>query len=286
MTVREALVEFLREKRLEGRRPATLAWYERQVQLLLRPYLDQPLETLTRSLVSTVLSRSVNPNTLANYDRALRGFCNWLTEVGYLSANPFRGRKRPKEEFKLKQVLTVEELKALYRVVQKESRFRWRNLALLSVFLSTGLRASEVCRLKVNDIDWELATLQVFGKTGHAAVPLTKDTLKALRLYVERERKATIPELFVYANKPLNIHALHRWLNRATRKAGIQRPIGLHLLRHTFATHFLRSGGDPFTLQRILRHRTPAMTSRYLHFLTDDLRDKLQPLDLVSLIRH
>ncbi len=285
MTIRQALEEFLTEKKLEGRRPATLDWYSKNIELLLRPYMDQDVSVLTRALVTQVLNREVSRSTLAIYDRALRGFCNWLFGVGYLQENPFRGRKRPKEEFRLKPVLTLDELRALYRVAGKDPRYRYRNRAILAVAMSTGLRASEICRLTLQDVLWDEHALSVQGKTGPGVVPLTRDTVKALRLYVERERKATVPWLFVHQNRPLTPQSLSRWIHRLAKMAGINRPVGMHLLRHTFATHYLKNGGDPYTLQRILRHKSPAMTTRYLHFLTEDLREKLQPIDLVAMVK-
>ncbi len=285
MTIREALDEFLTERKLEGRRPATLHWYKTTIEYLLRDYLDEPVDRINRQLLTRVLDKNVKPATLANYDRALRGFVNWLVAVEYLPKNPFAGRKRPKVEFEHKPVLTLEELQRLFKAAAKDKRYRYRNQAMLSVILSTGLRAAEVSRLQIQDIYWDERALMVRGKTGEAAVPLTRETLKFLRLYVERERKATVPELFVHHGKPLTPQSISRWVHRLAKMAGIERPVGAHLLRHTFATHYLKNGGDPFTLQRILRHKSPAMTSRYLHFLTDDLREKLQPFDLVSLAK-
>lgn len=285
MTIFEALMEFLQEKRVEGKRPATIRWYQQTVSYLLREHLDQPLETLNRHVVTQALLKNVSQATLGNYDRALRGFCNWLVAVGYLAKNPFQGRKRPRQDFRLRQVLSLDEIAALFAAARKDPRFRFRNQAILALALGTGLRASEICRLTLQDIQWEEAILRVEGKTGFGVVPLTRDTLRYLRLYVDRERRATIPFLFVHRNRPLNANALSRWIHRLARKAGIDRPVGMHLLRHTFATHFLKNGGDPFTLQRILRHKTPAMTSRYLHLLTEDLRERLQTVDIVGLVK-
>lgn len=285
MTIRQALKEFLQEKILENKRPATVAWYESTISYLLRDMLDEEVEHLTRQRVVEVLSRDVAPSTLANYDRALRGFVNWLLAVDYLRANPFRGRKRPKEEWRLKQVLSAEEIKALFKAASRDPRFRYRNLSILALALGSGLRASEICRLQLGDVNWEEMTVTVAGKTGAGVVPLTRETMRYLRLYVERERKTTTPYLFAHRNRPLTPQSLSTWIRRQAKAAGIQRPIGMHLLRHTFATHYLNSGGDPYTLQRILRHKSPAMTSRYLHFITDDLRRRLAPIDLVALAR-
>ncbi|ABU96838.1 hypothetical protein [Thermus phage P23-45] len=285
MTIEQALKEFLKEKRLEGKREKTLRWYESTVRYLLKEHLNKPLDALTRNLVVEVLDKPVAPATLANYDRALRGFVNWLIGVEYLEHNPFKGRKRPKEEFYLKDVLTLDEIKALFKAAMRDPRYRYRNASILALALGSGLRAAEICRLQVADILWDEMAVRVHGKTGHGVVPVTRETLRYLRLYLDRERKATSPYLFVHRNRPLTSEVLSHWIKRQAKVAGINKKVGMHLLRHTFATNYLKSGGDPFTLQRILRHKSPAMTSRYLHFLTADLRERLEPIDLVSLAR-
>lgn len=285
MTIRQALKEFLTEKSLENKRPKTIEWYNNTVSYLLRDYLDQDVQVLTRQLVAQVLDKKVKPATLANYDRALRGFVNWLLAVDYLEKNPFKGRKRPKDEFYLKPVLTQEEIKALFKAASRDPRYRYRNLSILALALGSGLRAAEICRLQLGDVLWDEAALRVVGKNGPGVVPLTRETMRYLRLYVERERKTTTPYLFAHRNRPLTTSSLSSWIRRQAKAAGIDRPIGMHILRHTFATHYLNAGGDPYTLQRILRHKSPAMTTRYLHFLTEDLRRRLNPIDLVALAR-
>lgn len=285
MTIRQALKEFLQEKTLENKRPATIKWYSSTLEYLLRDYMDLEVEAIDRQLVNQVLDKKVKPATLANYDRALRGFVNWLVGVDYLAKNPFKGRKRPKEEFYLKEVLTPEEIKALFKAASRDPRYRYRNMSILALALGSGLRAAEICRLQLGDILWDEYALRVQGKNGPGLVPLTRETVRYLRLYVERERKTTTPYLFAHRNKPLTTHSLSSWIRRQAKAAGIERPVGMHLLRHTFATHYLNAGGDPYTLQRILRHKSPNMTTRYLHFLTEDLRRRLNPIDLVALAR-
>jgi integrase/recombinase XerD len=286
MLIEEALKEFLKEKRLEGKREKTIRWYDSTVRYLLKDYLHEPLEVLTRGVITKVLDKKVSPATLANYDRALRGFVNWLIGVEYLSTNPFKGRKRPKEEFRLKDVLTLDEVKRLFQVAMKDPRYRYRNASILALALGSGLRAAEICRLQVADIMWDDMLLRVHGKTGYGVVPLTRETMRYLRLYLDRERKATSPYLFVHRNRPLTSEVLSHWIKRQAKAAGIEKKVGMHLLRHTFATNYLKNGGDPFTLQRILRHKSPAMTHRYLHFLPSDLLERLEAIDLVSLAKR
>jgi integrase/recombinase XerD len=275
LLVADALEEFLADHRGRGSRPATLDWYAKTVRRLLKTWMDQDTEALTVFVVNRALSREVKPSSLANYDRALRGFCNWLHGVGLLKSNPFTGRKRPRTDWQPKQVLTPAEITAMFRVAGQDGRSRHRFRAILALFLETGLRASELARLRLEDVDWNAGVLRVDGKTGRGTTPVGRRTLKLLRSYVTQERKGLDQHLFLYRRQPLNQAALSHLVNRLARQAGIKRPVGTHLLRHTFATTYLRNGGDAFSLQRLMRHTTPFMTSRYVHFaVSTDLAEK------------
>lgn len=275
MIIREAIKEFLLDHQGRGSKPKTIFWYKSTLSRLLKPYLESPATDLTVFVVNKVLNMPhLRPASLANYDRALRGFCNWLHGVELIEKNPFEKRKRPKESFQLKEVLSLEEIGKLFEVAKLDKRFRYRNQAILAIFLDAGLRASEVARLQLTDVGWEDGTLKVNGKTGYSAVPIGRKTLKLLRTYVTKERKGQSGTLFLYDGKPLNQESLSHLVSRTAKRAGIVRPVGCHLLRHSYATHYLKSGGDPFSLQRTLRHSSPAMTQRYLHFVIADLVEK------------
>ncbi len=290
MFLSEALSEFLIDHKARGSRPATIRWYARSLEFLLRSYLDHEVSSLNVFLVNKLTAanqdRGLSPSSVANYDRALRCFSTWLCGLGLLEKNPFDGKKRPRERWQPKQVLTQEEVSQLFQTVRSDTRFCCRNQAILSLFLGLGLRASEVARLKVLDVDWEAATLRIDGKTGNAILPLDRLTHRALRRYVTHERKSASPFLFVHLDKPLNQESLTRLMSRVGKRAGLTRTLGCHLLRHTFATLYLKNGGDTFTLQRLLRHATPAMTTRYLHYQTDDLRSKLEALSPLRGVRN
>lgn len=282
MKISAGIAEFLLDHKGRGSRPMTIDWYKRTLNLLLSDHMEEPLSVLSPFLVNKVLNRPVKNTTLAIYDRALRAFCNWLKGVELIERNPFEKRKRIKDSFQLRQVLTPEEIQSLLAASKKDKRVRYRNQAMLLLFLGTGIRSSELARIKITDVDWANAQIKIEGKTGFSALPLSKQVYRALRLYVTQERKGTDQHLFLYAGKPLNTYSLTRFMNRLGKRAGIARPIGVHILRHTFATSYLRNGGDGFTLQRILRHSSPVMTQRYLHFVTGDLQEKLEKFSPLS----
>lgn len=275
MLISEAVQEFLNDHHARGSRPKTMHWYRTTLTRLLTPYWGEDVDALTVFKVNKMLRLDdVSPSTVANYDRALRGFCNWLSGVGELKVNPFAGRKRPRESFKVRDVLTQDEIAALFRVASEDKRFRYRHRAMLFLFLECGLRASELARLEITDVDWVQSTVRINGKTGFGVLPLSRRAVQALRLYTSRERRSVGKWLFVYDGKPLNQNSLSHLVSRLGKRAGIERTIGTHLLRHTFATHYLRNGGDAFSLQRMMRHGSMSMTMRYVNFVNSDLKHK------------
>lgn len=282
MFIADAVQEFLNDHKTRGSRPRTVEWYSETLTLALRPIFSTPTQDISALAISrvmaTLMERGISMTTLSGYDRALRAFCNWLQGVGLLERNPHAGRKRTQARWKPKQVLTPDEVQALFTVARKDKRHQYRLQAILSLFVGLGLRASEVARLKLEDVDWNAATLRIDGKTGYAFLPLERTTFKYLRRYITHERKGQSLYLFVHGGKPLCQPSLTRLMSRVGKRAGLTRTLGCHLLRHTFATLYLKNGGDTFTLQRLLRHATPAMTTRYLHYQTDDLRSKLEAL--------
>lgn len=277
MLIEEGINAFLADHRVRGSRPKTIWWYETTLKRLLKAHMDVGVDTITqKDLPMLINAPKASQSTLANYDRALRGFFNWLAGIGEIETSPFKGRKCPRESFKLRDVLTVDEIVAMFRACDDDKRFKYRHRALLYLFIDCGLRASEVARLNIVDVDWESSTLRITGKTGYASIPMSRRTVQTLRLYVSRERKTNAPHLFVFNGKPLNQNSLSHLVSRIAKRAGIARPVGTHLLRHTFATHFLRNGGDAFTLQRLMRHGSMNMTMRYVNFVTGDLQGKAE----------
>lgn len=267
MQLSEAIEAFLLDHRARGSRPRTQEWHSYTLKRLLKPLLDAGADTsaLTVLAVSRALDRDVKSNTLSNYERSLRAFCSWLVGIEELAKDPFKGKKRVKQVFQPKRTLTHAEIQALFRAVRDVKRQQPRNLALLALFLDTGLRAAEVARLKLSDVDWETGVLTVDGKTGPGTVAFGRQTLKLLRRYVSHARKGKDPHLFLFNGKPLTSASLTRWAKRLGQRAELGDNIGCHTFRRTFATICTQNGMDFFSLQRAMRHSTPAMTQRYIN---------------------
>jgi site-specific recombinase XerD len=160
----------------------------------------------------------------------------------------------------------------------------------LTLIYACGLRRDEARLLQTGDIDAPRESLHVRrGKGGKPRVlPLTASLLEPLRAYWRRERAGKpghdSPWLFQAAHpgEPMSKSlALHVY-NRAVRAAGVKRKGGLHVLRHSFATHLLEAGVEITVVQRLLGHTSLATTARYLHVTQGRLQRLQAPLDLIA----
>lgn len=159
---------------------------------------------------------------------------------------------------------------------------------LLQTVYATGLRVSEVCALRVKDIDSAPDRMCVrveCGKGGKTRYTLLSPTLLTqLRLYV----RAYHPRDWLFCNRSrtqgVDINTVQRAYQGARSRAGITKIGGIHTLRHCFATHLLEGGVDLYTIQKLLGHGHISTTSRYLHLISPQFHPpkEIDPLDLLA----
>jgi site-specific recombinase XerD len=191
-------------------------------------------------------------------------------------------RTRPR---KLPVVLSVEEVSELLKVAPGPG-LKYR--AALSISYGAGLRSSEVCNLKVTDIDSDRMLIHVEQGKGRKdrKVMLSPGLLKLLRDYWREAR----PEGWLFPGKPrinpLSPRQLHRAFSSAKHLAGIKKPGStLHTLRHSFATHLMEAGTDVRVIQVLLGHAKLSTTARYTHVATRLIRDTASPYELLEQLR-
>lgn len=139
------------------------------------------------------------------------------------------------------------------------------------------MRIGEATNLRLDDIDWAEGYLRATGKSGPRPVPFGRRTKAAIKLYVDRERRASSPrvrQLFLTRSGVLlTADAGSQQVGDIVRSAGVEvRKAGPHTFRHKFSVEYIRVGGDAFSLQRLLRHSTLYMTRRYVYLAHTGLR--------------
>ncbi len=182
---------------------------------------------------------------------------------------------------KLPIVLSVEEVSDLLTAVPGPG-LKYR--AALSISYGAGLRASEVCNLRVCDIDSDRMLIHVEQGKGHKdrKVMLSPGLLNLLREYWREAR----PEGWLFPGKPkinpLSPRQLNRAFTSAKHMAGISKPATLHTMRHSFATHLLEANTDIRVIQVLLGHAKLTTTAQYTHVATKTIRDTVSPFEMIG----
>jgi integrase/recombinase XerD len=188
----------------------------------------------------------------------------------------------PRKVQQLPLILSPEEVA---RILTAPEHLKSR--ALLMTIYATGLRRSEVARLRVRDIDSARMTITVHQGKGNRdrVVMLSPLLLDTLRQYWHHQK----PKEWLFPGRnpdqPISGNDIFMVFHNAVRRAGISKKVCPHSLRHSFATHLLESGTDLRTIQILLGHRSLKTTSRYLHVSQQHVRATTSPLDRLNLTR-
>jgi integrase/recombinase XerD len=235
-----------------------------------------------QSFVVALRQRGVKPISCNTYIKALNAFCRWLHEEGHLAER----LELPvlKVEKRIPQTLSDEQLRTL--LSRKPKTFdQWRLSALIALTLDTGVRIEEALTLRTRDLDFDNLLLTVFGKgRKERRIPFSFELRKALfRFQQVRARKNAAFDLVFPSRRGTvwNQRNSLRGLHILQEKLGLP-TFGWHRLRHTFATNYLRHGGDIVRLSMVLGHTQITTTQRYLHLLMEDLSASHQKVSILN----
>jgi len=198
---------------------------------------------------------------------AIKVFFRFLQGESLISSAEVTLLESPKIWQLIPEVLSMAEVDTLLQVIQEDSFIGARDKAILAVMYACGLRVSEVCGLDLHDVGDE--SIRVRGKGGkERVVPIAKEAIDAVDLYLTKYRdgKGSLSAMFV-TTKGKRMGRVSVW-NRIkfyAKKAGIEKNISPHTLRHSFATHLLENGADLRVIQELLGHAHIATTDRYTH---------------------
>jgi integrase/recombinase XerD len=261
----------------------TLDSYERD----LRRYLEfmkakKPVD-ITQSDVASFLARlsseGTAPPSIARCLAAVRGFHKYLVTDGLASIDPTINLETPRGWKRLPKTLSGGDVEALLKQPDPATLIGLRDKAMLELLYATGLRVSELVGLKLNDINLERGFLIVVGKgSKERAVPLGEAAASSVQAYLNRGRHLLLKgrnsdHLFI-SSKRQGITRQMFWerIKYYARKAGIERTVSPHTLRHSFATHLLDNGADLRAVQAMLGHSDISTTQIYTHVSRERLR--------------
>jgi len=204
----------------------------------------------------------------------LRTYFKFLRREELLDENPMEEILSAKNNKKLPDFLTINEINDLINSIGEENLLDLRNKTILELLYATGLRVEELVNLKKNDINFGNKYLKVTGKGNkERSVPITDIALKKVNRYLKR-RKYENEIIFLSKNgNPLSQRDIRRIFKKLIKKMAIDKNITPHTIRHSFATHLLERGADLRLVQELLGHSSISTTQIYTHISMEKMKE-------------
>jgi len=269
----------------KGLSKSTIDSYRRDLRRYLSFLNRQRLDILrvSRKEITAFLGelryKGLSPASVARGLSAIRCLHRFLISEGKAEIDPTENLERPKGFIRLPKTLSVEEVDNLLKRPDPKERLGLRDKAMLELLYATGMRASELVSIKLQNINLEVGYIVTLGKGSkervipihEKAVALIKDYLRDARQKLLKDRDS--PYLFLgQGGRPLTRERFWQIIKGYALKAGIKKRVFPHLLRHSFASHLLEHGADLRSVQLMLGHSDISTTQIYTHVTSERLK--------------
>jgi integrase/recombinase XerC len=236
---------------------------------------------LLRDFLISLKRQGLKETTIAHRVFVLRSLFKFIFKKRKIKANPGAFLLSPKRRKSLPSFLTVSQMEELLKLPPREDIWGLRDLAILELFYSTGMRLSELSGLGLSSIDFNGEVIRVMGKgRKERIVPVGAEALSALKNYLDR-RNLYIKDLSSFdgetvflnrSGKKLSSRSIARIVKRYAQEVSEDKKTSPHKLRHTFATHLLDEGADLLAVKELLGHSSLSTTQIYTHVTTERLK--------------
>ena len=227
---------------------------------------DEVDESVCSGWIGSLYQNDNNPRTIHRHLSAAKGFFKFLKKNDVIRSSAFELISAPKVSSHLPEVLSPEDVEQLLNFTPENS-IEIRDLALIELMYSSGLRVSEVASINLADFEEEMTFLRVMGKGSKVRLaPIGRYAISAINNWIEERKKFSgidTPALFInLKGGRLTVRSIQLRLEKISIKQGLPR-VNPHMLRHSFATHMLESSGDLRTIQELLGHSSLSTTQIY-----------------------
>ncbi|MGX4584736.1 site-specific tyrosine recombinase XerD [Paenibacillus chitinolyticus] len=282
----EVFMDYLEHEK--GLSRNTLESYARDLQQYIEFLEQQNIRTLGKTskvhVVSYISRLKQLGRATATQSRTLvsiRSLYGYMIRCGRMDFDPTRDIENPKQEKKLPQVLTMDEMERLLAAPQTDTSNGIRDKAMLEVLYATGIRVSELISLDVGDVNTSLGFVRCVGSGAkERIIPLGSMAAKVVDEYVSASRpqlmKAHKPETALFVNHlgtRMTRQGFWKMLKRYAADAEVDKDITPHTLRHSFATHLLENGADLRSVQEMLGHADLSTTQVYTHVTKSKMKE-------------
>ena len=237
-----------------------------------------------QSFLSFLHDEKIKARSQSRMISSIKSFYKFLMLEKIIPSNPSELLESPKTGKKLPEFLTIDEVNQLVEQIDRSKPEGERNLAIIEVLYGCGLRVSELIELKVSEIHWNEGFIRIIGKGNkERLVPLGKTASKHLKIYINEIRthlnkinESYIDHVFINKNgDKISRVMIFKIVKSLTKKAGINKNISPHTLRHSFATHLVEGGADLRAVQEMLGHQSITTTEIYTHLDRSYLRQTI-----------
>lgn len=286
--VEELLETFLKAKKVAGLSEKTLRYYKGTILRFNEALGNPPANTIStkeiRGYLLQLMEGGVSRSTTDNIRRILSTFFGWLNGEGLILRNPMMAINKIKSRKKVKPTFTrtdIEKMRTYLNTIINNPKLTRtkrvggkRDLAMIELLLSSGIRVGELCGIKISDIDFDNKTVRVLGKGNKERVVLFNDTARwHIRRYI-RSRDDLSDHLFVSSkgdHKPLGKSGVERRIRDIGKACGIQRAHP-HKFRRTFATTLVNNGMPIEKVQALMGHANMDTTMIYVNLNKEEVR--------------
>ena len=267
----------------------TISSYLRDVSQFaeyLRNYEDASLREATSEMVqgymNWMMGRGKSAASVTRFLASIKSFYQFLLSQGDIAANPAKDIAAAKVERKYPEILTSKEVELFLEQPQCVDAKGFRDHAMLELLYATGIRVSELISLDLEDLNLAAGFIRCSSRGKERIIPLYQTAIKALNDYVRNVRPQLIADsdetaLFVNMNgERMSRQGFWKIIKHYQEKAGIEKDITPHTLRHSFAVHLLENGADLRSIQEMLGHADISSTQIYTHVVKRQLKDVYQ----------
>lgn len=273
---------------------ATNEAYHRDIERFISYIKSQGIDDLSKvdkqlifKYITVLRSGKITDGKISNttYSRnlsALRSFFKYLQKIHKVEDNPFRQFKNPKSDKKLPEFLTYDEIDKMLNCLDENDPIQLRDKAIISLLYACGLRLTEAASIKLEDIDFNERFIRIVGKGNkERLVPFYEECGIILKKYLKNARNLWIKDdlQHVFLNqkgKMLSNRYIQIIVENVGIRAGLNKKVHPHMIRHSFATHLLDNGADLRIVQELLGHENLSTTQIYTHITIDKLKNVVQ----------
>ena len=226
--------------------------------------------------------RGKSAASITRFLASVKSFYNYMISTGAVKTNPAKGLSAGRAERKYPEILTSKEVELFLEQPQCVDAKGFRDHAMLELLYATGIRVSELISLDLDDLNLAAGFIHCESKGKERIIPLYHVAVKALQDYVKDIRPQLIADseeqaLFVNMNgERMSRQGFWKIIKHYQEKAGIEKDITPHTLRHSFAVHLLENGADLRSIQEMLGHADISSTQIYTHVVKKQLKDVYQ----------